>query len=150
MQKLHEANLERNKLDNDNHLQDNLLDSTHNRKAYHFVRRGFSPPLSALAKQDGATHHADVDSLLRDSWTSIYNGNSTDQAATIHHYLSKYLDFLFRPPILQVEPLTAADLFDTIAIAKNTAPGFDHWTYADLLGFFLKYPLARLPCSLIE
>ena len=105
----------------------------HDRKAFQRIKKSAAPSLTAVLKPDGTfiTHPDDVDHELRKAWKPIYDGNSSDHATTVTQYFLQYAYFLFRGPKFQAQPLTGADLYNTVKIAGHTAPGFDHWTYSD-------------------
>ena len=50
-----------------------------------------------------------IDNLLREAWSHIYRGSTTDVLSHVVNYLLKYARYLFRASALKLSPLTAID-----------------------------------------
>ena len=72
--------------------------SKHQRAAYRHIAATHTAPLVALPLDDGrfATGAADIDSLLIDKWSTVYQGNVSNQHEAVQSYLAKYSCYLFR------------------------------------------------------
>eukprot|EP00973_Karenia_brevis_P070596 9813429-Karenia_brevis.AAC.1 len=69
---------------------------------------------------------------MRRRWHAIYKGNVDDHFATIWRYLFKYSPFIYRASPHNLANISGQDLFDAVDAAGDSAPGMDHWSYADL------------------
>ena len=86
-----------------------------------------------------ATHPDEVDHILRQAWSKIYNGTKKNLHTLVEHFMAKYADYIFVAPEQPQEPIDANKFQHHCIHVANTAGGMDGWRPED---FKLLSPLA--------
>ena len=75
-----------------------------------------------------------MDQTFISAWEQIYKGNVAQQSVGSHiaSFLHRYLPFCFVHSFVELSPITAQDLADTIAAITPSASGFDNIAPIDL------------------
>ena len=105
----------------------NLMRSMDNRtkaKALIALRRTARGP-RGQPKGSVTTDPDELDSIIREAYGKIYDGNAKDQEGLKEAYLKDYKQYIFTTKEAEAEQLTGRDLEETMQDAKETAAG---WT----------------------
>ncbi len=108
------------------------------------------------------TQPSEVDDIAREAWQNIYEGNSSDIAATVSAFLGKYAKYILYAKPFQVQPITAEEVQAVCAFLLRCyritlLPLLIYsvllWGFGLAGGYFLAYvgtssmPASQLPVS---
>ena len=78
------------------------------------------------------TNPREVDSIIREAWAPVYNGNPADIDKLVQDFVDKYKDHIFQQDPWQVDDISWQDIKHARQHGTHTAGGLDTWTKDDL------------------
>ena len=78
------------------------------------------------------TDPKEIDSIIREAWSPIYNGNPEDIGKLVDNFMAKYEDYIFEQEPWQIEEIKWQDIKQACQVGTHTAGGLDAWTKDDL------------------
>ena len=74
----------------------------------------------------------ECDEIVTRAWATIYDGNSKNTNALIHHFCKQYAPHIFTSKSRDVQPLTGPQLKDACTNCNLSAGGLDHFSPEDM------------------
>ena len=114
---------------------------THHAKAYRFLSAQTSPPITYLRRSvtgpcgeapgTFATEPAEIDKILIDAWSNIYNGTKETFESLVENFCSRFQHLLYIRGEEQQDPIDPQRFMDSCMEANNSAGGMDGWDPID-------------------
>jgi hypothetical protein len=114
---------------------------THHAKAYRFLSAQTSPPITYLRRSvtgpcgeapgTFATEPAEIDKILIDAWSNIYNGTKETFESLVENFCSRFQHLLYIRDEEQQDPIDPQRFMDSCMEANNSAGGMDGWDPID-------------------